>query len=121
MGVSLYTSRIVLATLGVGDYGIYALVGSVIGMFSFLSSSMSGAASRFLTFALGKDDKEELKKTFSAAITTHILIALVILVLAETVGLWFLENKLVIAPERMNAARVIYHFSIISTDRKSVV
>jgi len=75
---------------------------------------MSGATSRFLTFALGKDDKEELQKIFSAALTIHILIAFLILVLAETAGLWFLENKLVVAPERMNAARVVYQLSIIS-------
>jgi len=115
MGVSLYTSRVVLATLGVNDFGIYGVVGGVVSMFSFLNSSMSGATSRFLTFALGKDNKVELQKTFSAALTIHILIALFIFVLAETVGLWFLENKLVIDPERMNAARVVYQLSIIST------
>ena len=114
MGVSLYTSRIVLATLGVEDYGIYNVVGGVVVMFSFLNASMSGAASRFLTFALGKGDKEELQKTFSATLTIHVLMALIILVLAETAGLWFLENKLVIAPDRMHAARVVYQFSIVS-------
>ena len=115
MGVSLYTSRVVLATLGVEDFGIYGVVGSVVLMFSFLNLSMSGATSRFLTFALGKGDNEELQKIFSAALTIHFIIALVILILAETMGLWFLENKLVIAPERMNAARVVYQLSIIST------
>jgi len=115
MGVSLYTSRIVLATLGVGDFGIYGVVGGVISIFSFLNSSMSGATSRFLTFALGKGDRDEAQRTFSAALTIHILIALFILILAETVGLWFLENKLVIPPERMSVARFVYQLSIIST------
>jgi len=115
MVVSLYTSRIVLAKLGVADYGTYNVVGGVVAVFTFLNSSMGGATSRFLTFALGKDDKIELQKTFSATLTIHILIAFIILILAETVGLWFLENKLVIAPERMNAARIVYQLSIIST------
>lgn len=114
MGVSLFTSRIVLATLGVEDFGIYDVVGGLVGIFSFLKASMSSASSRFLTFALGKGDKEELKKTFSAALTIHFLIALVILVLAETAGLWFLENKMAISPDRMNAARVVYQLSILS-------
>jgi len=115
MGVSFFTSRVILATLGVEDFGIYNVVGGVIGMFSFLQASMSVATSRFITFELGRDDKERLQKTFSAALTIHFLIAFVILVLAETVGLWYLENKMVISPERMNAARVVYQLSIIST------
>lgn len=115
MGVSLYTSRVVLNTLGVENFGIYNVVGGVIAMFGFLNSSMSGATSRFLTFELGRKDYEKLKKTFSAALTVHIIIAVVILILGETVGLWFLENKLVIAPERMNAARWVYHLSILSS------
>ena len=115
MGVSLYTSRIVLSTLGVEDYGIYGVVGGVVMMFSFINSSMSGATSRFLTFALGKGDMDNLKKTFSSSLTIHILIALVILILAETVGLWFLENKLVIPEYRMSAARWVYQFSVLSS------
>jgi len=112
MGVGLYTSRVVLATLGVEDFGIYNVVGGVVGIFSFLKASMSSASSRFLTFSLGKDDREGFQKTFSASLTIHFLIAFVIFVLAETAGLWFLENKLVIAPERMNAARIVYQLSI---------
>ena len=114
MGVSLYTSRIVLDTLGFEDYGIYSVVGGVVALFGFLNASMSGATLRFLTYALGEGDKKELQKTFSAALTIHILIAVLILVLAETAGLWFLENKLVITPERMNAARAVYQLSIFS-------
>ena len=83
MGVSLYTSRVILATLGVEDYGIYSVVGGVVLMFSFLNASMSGATSRFLTFALGKDNMEELQKTFSAAFTIHVLMVIFIFVFAE--------------------------------------
>lgn len=114
MGVSLYTSRVILATLGFEDYGIYNVVGGVVGMLSFLSASMSTATSRFLTFALGKDDQGEFQKTFSAALTIYFFIAFLILFLAETLGLWFLENELVIAPDRMNAARLVYQLSIVS-------
>ncbi len=115
MAVSLYTSRVVLATLGVDDYGIYGLVGGVVGMFTFLNVSMSGATSRFLTFELGKGDKTRLKETFSSAFIVHCIIALIVLVLAETVGLWFLCNKLVIPPDRMVAVHIVYQLSVVST------
>jgi O-antigen/teichoic acid export membrane protein len=115
MGVSLYTSRVVLNTLGVEDFGIFGVVGGIVAMFGFLNASMSGATSRFLTFELETGNKENLKKTFSSALTIHILIAILILILAETVGLWFLESKLVIPENRMYAARWVYQLSIAST------
>ena len=114
MVVGLYTSRVVLATLGVEDYGIYGVVGGVVGMMGFLNASMSGATSRFLTFELGKGDKERLAKTFSSALIVHIGIAIVVLILAETVGLWFLSNKLNIPAERMQATHWVYQLSILS-------
>lgn len=114
MLVGLYTSRVVLATLGVEDYGIYGVVGGVVGMMGFLNASMSGATSRFLTFELGKGDKERLAKTFSSALIVHIGIAIVVLILAETVGLWFLSSKLNIPAERMQAAHWVYQLSILS-------
>lgn len=112
--VSLYTSRVVLQTLGVEDYGIYNVVGGVVAMFGFLNASMSGATSRFLTFEMGRGDFEKLRDTFSSALIIHIGIALVVLVIAETVGIWFLSNKLVIPEERMFAAHVVYQLSIVS-------
>lgn len=115
MGVSLYTSRVVLNTLGVEDFGIYNVVGGVVAMFAFLNSSMSGATSRFLTFELGVKNSERLKQVFSAAMTIHILIAVIILILGETIGLFFFEQVLVIPQERMQAARWVYQFSILST------
>lgn len=115
MVVSLYTSRVVLNTLGIEDYGIYGVVGSVVAMFGFLNASMSGATSRFLSYEMGRGDTQRIKDTFSSALLVHIGIALVVIFLAETVGLWFLVHKLVIPEERMFAARVVYQLSILST------
>ena len=114
MVVSLYTSRVVLEVLGVEDYGIYGVVGGVVAMFSFLNASMAGATSRFLTFEMGRGDAQRLRDTFSSALLIHIGIAIVVLILAETVGLWFLNNKLVIPEGRMVAAHWVYQCSIIS-------
>ena len=115
MFVSLYTSRVVLATLGVEDFGISNAVGGVIAMLGFLNDSMSGATSRFLTYELGKGNGSKLKETFSTAVIIHIGIALFIFVFGETIGLWFLENKLVIPESRMAAARIVYQTTIIGT------
>jgi O-antigen/teichoic acid export membrane protein len=115
MAITFYTSRVVLNTLGVDDFGTYGVVGGIIAMFGFLNSSMAGATSRFLTFELGRQNYERLKKTFSAALTMHFIIALLILVFGETAGLWWLENKLIIAPDRMNAARWVFHLSILAS------
>lgn len=114
MIVGLYTSRVVLAVLGVEDYGTYGVVGGIVAMIGFLNSSMSGATSRFLTFELGKGDEKRLADTFSSALIIHIGIALLVLILAETVGLWFLCNKLVIPEGRMPAAHWVYQLSIAS-------
>lgn len=115
MLVSLYTSRVILSVLGVVDDGIYNIVGGAVGMFMFLNGALSGATSRFLTYELGRDDKENLKKTFSAALMVHIILALFIFILLETVGLWLLNNKLVIPEDRMHAARVVYQLSAFTT------
>lgn len=112
MGVTLYTSRVVLEVLGVQDFGIYNVVGGVVVMFGFLNSAMSTATQRFFSFELGRKNFDQLRKLFSLAVTVHVLIALVILLLAETVGLWFLNHKLTIPPERMEAANWVYQFSI---------
>ena len=113
--VSLYTSRVVLQTLGVEDFGIYGVVGGIVSMFIFLNNCMSAATSRFLTFEMGKGDKERLKDTFSSALIIHIAIALLILILVETIGVWFLNNKLVIPEGRMNAAHWVLQLSILAT------
>lgn len=115
MIVSLYTSRVVLEVLGVEDYGIYGVVGGVVGLLSFLNGTLSIGTSRFLTFALGERNIEKLKRIFSTALSIHLLLAIIITLLAETVGLWFVYNKLVIALDRLDAALIVYHLSIIST------
>ena len=114
MGVSLYTSRIVLRELGISDYGIYSVVGGFVALFGFLNSAMSGATQRYLTFDLGKNDLESLKKTFSTTLTIHFGIAILVLFVAETFGLWYINNKMVYPPERSFAINVVYQFSIVS-------
>lgn len=114
MLVSLYTSRVILNALGVEDYGIYNVVGGVVTMFSVLSGSLSAAISRFITFELGKGDYEKLNKVFSSSITIQAGIALIIIILAETIGLWFLNAEMVIPENRMMAANWCYQFSIVT-------
>ena len=114
MLVGLYTSRVILQILGVGDYGIYGVVGSVVAMLSFLNTSMAGATSRFLTFELGKGITKKLSGVFSTALWIHICIALIVLIFAETIGLWVIEKKLTIPQDRMFAAHVAYQCSVLS-------
>ncbi len=114
MAVSLYTSRVVLEALGVEDYGIYNVVGGVIAMFGFLNAAMSSSTQRYITFELGKGNFTQLQKVFAASVNIHLLIAFIILVLGETVGLWFLYEKLVIPAGRMDAAFWVYQFSIVT-------
>ena len=112
VGVTLYTSRIVLEQLGVSDYGIYSLVGGIVAMLAFFRGAMANATRRYLSFDIGKGDFERLKKTFSATLTIHIGIALIVLILAETIGLWYVKNKMVFPEERQYAVQVVYQFSI---------
>jgi O-antigen/teichoic acid export membrane protein len=114
MLVSLYTSRVILNTLGVEDYGIFNVVGGVVTMFAFFNSAMSSATQRFLSFEIGKGDFIQLRKTFNATQIIHIGIAILIFILAETIGLWFVKTYLVIPPERLEAAIWVYHFSVLS-------
>ena len=111
MLVSLYTVRAVLATLGAEDYGIYNVVAGVVVMFGFLSGAMATASQRFLSFELGRGDTEMLKKTFSVTMCIYLFLILIIIALAETVGLWFVKRKLVIPVGRMPAAMWVYQFS----------
>lgn len=115
MAVTFFTARVILKSLGATDYGIYNVVGGVVTMLGFLNSALSASTSRFLTYELGVGDKEKLKITFSASLNLHIIIALLVLILGETIGLWFFSNKLVIPEERMTAAFWVYQFSIITT------
>lgn len=112
MLVTLYTSRVILDVLGITDYGLYQTVGGVVGMLSFINGALSGGASRFLTFELGTGDKKRLKNTFSTTLVIHLGLAAFLLLLCETLGLWFLYEKLVIPEERLSAIVVVYHLSI---------
>ena len=114
MLVSLYTSRLVLATLGVVDYGIYNVVGGLVGLFTIISGSLSVSTSRFLTYGLGKGDMDELKKTFSTVRAVHIALAIGMFILCELLAVWFLQTKLNIPSERMHAAEIVLHCSIFS-------
>ena len=112
--VGLYTSRVVLHTLGVEDYGLYGLVGGIVSMLGFLNASLAGATSRFITYDLGTGDTENLKQTFNAAFQGHLFIAFIVLFFAETVGLWIVNNLLNIPQGRFFAANCIYQLSILS-------
>lgn len=114
MLVSLYTVRVVLNVLGAEDYGIYNVVAGVVTMFSFLSGAMATASQRYFSFDLGKGDNEHLKTTFSVTFQIYILLAGVVIILAETIGLWFVNHKLVIPVERMSAANWIFQAAIVS-------
>jgi O-antigen/teichoic acid export membrane protein len=114
MCINLYTSRIVLETLGVEDYGIFNVVGGVIVMFSFISDGMMASTQRFLTFELGKGDKDKLHAIFITSLHIHILLAIVTVIVGETIGLWFVLEKMVIPPERLVAALWCYHLSILT-------
>lgn len=115
MGVSLFTSRVILQSLGVEDYGVYSVVGGIIAMFSFINGGMVSATQRFLTFEIGKGNMLQLKKVFSTSLQIHAIIALIIVLLGETVGLWFLYEKLVIPESRMTAAFWVYQCSIVAS------
>lgn len=108
MAVSLFTSRVVLQTLGVTDYGINNVVSGVVTMFSFLNGAMASATQRYLNIDIATGNTDNLKASFRTAMQIHILIALVIFILAESVGLWFVVNKLIIPENRMYAALWVY-------------
>lgn len=114
MLISLYTSRVILQVLGVDDYGIYQAVGGIVGFLSFINVALSTGSSRFLTFELGRGDEERLKKTFSTTLSVHIALALLIALIAEPAGLWFIQDKMVIASDRMDAAIYTFHLSVIT-------
>lgn len=112
--ITLYTSRVVLKVLGVTDYGIYNIVGGVIVFFSFINSALAGATQRFLNYELGKNDSGKLKSVFNASLYVHLIVVVIIVVLGETVGLWFVYTQLNIPPERFHAGLVVYHLSIVT-------
>lgn len=114
MGITLYTSRVVLRALGVEDYGIYDLVGGLVALFSVISSTLSVAINRFITYELGAGNQDKLNKVFSTSINIQILVILILIITSETLGLWYLNHKMVIPIERLNAANWCFQFSIVT-------
>lgn len=112
--VGLYTSRIVLEALGVDDYGIYGVIGGVVGLASFLNTSMAGATSRFITFEMGRGNEEKLNRIFSTSLQIHLAIAVIVAILGETIGLWFVNSKMNFPLDRMFAVNILYQFTIVS-------
>jgi len=114
MLVNLYTLRVVLVTLGVEDFGIYNVAGGIVVLFTFLNGAMTGTTQRFLNFALGQNDTEQVRNVYSASLVIHAAIAVVLIVLAQTVGLWFFHTWLNIPSERHVAAFAVYQFSLMT-------
>jgi len=114
MIVGLFTSRVILNSLGVEDYGIYNVVGGVVATFAIVSGSLSASVSRYITYELGTGNTGELKKVFSSAVTIQFFLVLVIFLIAETVGLWFLNTQMLIPEHRLHAANWVYQFSFIT-------
>ena len=114
MAVGLFTSRIVLGALGASDYGILNVVGGIVFMAAFLNAGLSQATQRFISYELGTGDTKRLANVFSNAQIVHVIIALIVLLLSETMGVWFVNNCLNISPNRMVAANWVFQFSIFS-------
>ncbi len=114
MLVGLYTSRVVLNALGENDFGIYDVVGGVVAMFAIVSGSLNSAISRFITFEMGKGDRNRLEKVYSTAVTIQFALALIVVLVAEPLGLWFIKNEMTIDPSRIPAAIWVLHFSLAS-------
>ncbi len=114
MLITLYSSRVILQALGVSDFGLYNVVGGVVALLSFLRTSLTSSTQRFISYELGQKNEVQLKKVFSISLSTHALICFIIILFAETLGLWFLNNHIQIPDGRIHAANWIYQFSIIS-------
>lgn len=115
MAIGFYTSRVILNALGITDYGLNNVVGGIVTMFTFINGSMALTTSRYLTYDLGKKDIKKLRDTFKCGLTIHAIIGLLVFVLAEFIGLWFLHHKMVIPPERFESALWVFHLSILGT------
>lgn len=114
MLITLYTSRVTLQVLGEVDFGIYNIVGGVIVLFAFINSAMSASTQRFLNFELGRRDEARLSKVFNLSLSIHFVIAVIVVILGEIIGFWFLNNKINIPDGRMSAARIVYQISLAS-------
>lgn len=114
MFLGLFTSRIVLSALGENDFGVYNVVGGVVAMFTIISGALNSAVSRFITFEMGRGADAQLNKVYSTAVTIQIILAAIVIVIAEPVGLWFIVNKMTIDPARIPAAKLVLQFSLLA-------
>ena len=114
VGISFYTTRVVLANLGISDYGLYNVIGSIISMLYIVSSTLAGSISRFLTVEIGKGDISRLKEVFVTSVNILLFASLIVIVLGEVLGVWFVNNKLNTAPDRLIAANWIFQFTLAS-------
>lgn len=115
MGVTFYSSRIILEALGVSDFGVYNIVGGIVTIFAFLQNALSGATSSYFSFYIGREDSIYLQRFFSNSVVLHILLAGIFVLLGETIGLYFIDNIIKIPVERYNAAILVFHFSLLTT------
>lgn len=112
MLVGLYTSRVVLEALGEDDMGIYSVVGGVVAMFTIISGALNSAVSRFITFEMGKGEKAQLNKVYSTAVTIQLILGAIVVILAEPIGIWFINNEMTIDQARIPEAVMVLHFSL---------
>jgi O-antigen/teichoic acid export membrane protein len=115
MGVTIYTSRVVLDKLGVDDYGLYNVVVGIVGMLSFINGTLSIGSMRFLTYELGREDESSLHQTFCTAFYTHLALALILTLFLETIGLWYVYEKMVVPTDRFNTVVWVYQISILTS------
>lgn len=115
MCINLYVSRVILQNLGATDYGLYNVIGGLVIMFTALNGSLGSSSSRFFTVELARNDERQLNKVFNTAIAIHVTMALIVFILAETVGLWYLCNKMVVPPDRIQASMYVYQFSLLAS------
>ena len=114
MLVGLYTSRVVLEALGETDFGVYSVVGGVVAMFTIISGALNSAVQRFITFEMGKGEEARLNKVYSTAVNIQLALGVIVVLLAEPIGLWFISNEMTISPDRIPAAQWVLHFSLIA-------
>lgn len=114
MVIGLYTSRVVLDALGVDDFGIYNVVASITGMFVFFQSSLSNATQRYINIALAENKTNNIKKIFTQSFTIHIILGILVLIIGEILGPWFIREKLIIPINRVDAAINVFHFTLFS-------
>lgn len=115
LGVTFYVSRVLLDKLGVEDYGLYNVVYGVIGLLAFINGTLASSTSRFITYALGTNNKNHLCLTFTTTLYAHVVLALIVSIIAASIGVWYIYNVLVVPPDRFNAVLIIYLISVIST------